>query len=223
MSKRTAPLPEGSVLGGQAAADISRRVEALNKDLSALAQQHGALVFDLGALFEQVRQQGVTIGNRRLTADFLGGFYSINGYYPGKIGQALITNGLIDLVNRTFATRYQPLEIGPMMLMTDAVLAYKGADGPMHGTLAGAFAAAGAGRQARRRRWRSSSTGMVRGKMNRKEEAAAAGERMRIRSVGRSNCRRASSRRCRSPASRVTTGTRCARRTPPKRSRRSTD
>jgi len=169
VSKRIAPLPGGSALGGRAAGEISRRVDAINKDLSALAQQQGALVFDLCALFRHVRQQGVTIGEKRLTADFLGGFYSLNGYYPGQIGQALVTNGLIELVNRTFATHYRPLEIGPMMLMTDAVLAYKGAEGPMHGTLPGAFAAAGATTK-RLATMAKFVTGMVRAKMNRKEE-----------------------------------------------------
>ena len=103
VSKRDAPLPNGSVLGGSTAAEISRRVLALNKDLAALAQEHGALVFDLCELFREVRRAGVQVGSKRLTADFLGGFYSLNGYYPGKVGQALIANGLIELVNRTFA------------------------------------------------------------------------------------------------------------------------
>lgn len=167
MSKRKAPLPDGSVLGGQAAAEISRRVEALNKDLLALAQQHDALVFDLWALFRDIRRQGVTVGKKHLTADFLGGFYSINGYYPGKVGQALIANGVIDLLNRTFGTRYRPLDIGPIMLMTDAVFAHKGAEGPMHGTVAGAFAAAGAGAK-RAVTMAKFVAGMMRGKMNRK-------------------------------------------------------
>jgi hypothetical protein len=143
-SKRYVPLPKGSVIAGQSAADISRRVQALNKDVIALAERTGALVFDLCALFRQVRKEGVQIRSKRLTADFLGGFYSLNGYYPGKIGQALITNGLVDLVSRTCETHYRPLEIGPIMLMTDAVMAYQGAEGPMRGTLSGAFGAAGA-------------------------------------------------------------------------------
>ena len=46
-----------------------------------------------------VKAQGLQAGPRRLTAGYLGGFYSLNGYYPGKTGHAAIAN----LTNADFA------------------------------------------------------------------------------------------------------------------------
>ncbi|MCX6543974.1 MAG: hypothetical protein NTV05_06115 [Acidobacteria bacterium] len=168
MTKRFGPLPDGSVMKGECATEISRKVEALNKDLVSLAQKHDALVFDLHAFFRQVREQGVRVGTRRITADYLGGFYSLNGYYPGKSGQAMIANGLIDLWNRTAGTRHQKVDIGPMLIMNDAVLAYQGAEGPMHGTPAGVLAASGATAK-RLIKMAKFVSGMVRGKRQRQE------------------------------------------------------
>lgn len=167
-TKRVGPLPDGSVLKGQRAAEISRGVEAVNKNILVLAQQHGALVFDLHAFFRHVREQGVRVGTRHVTAGYLGGFYSLNGYYPGKTGQALIANGLIDLLNRTYGTRHQKVDIGPMLIMTDPVLSYQGAEGPMHGTPAGAIAASAATAK-RLTKMAKFVAGMVRGKRQRQE------------------------------------------------------
>ena len=36
----------------------------------------------------------------RLSADYLGGIYSLNGYYPGFTGHALIANEVLELMNQ---------------------------------------------------------------------------------------------------------------------------
>ena len=46
-----------------------------------MAQQKGAILYDLNALFARAKIQGVTVGSRTLTADFQGGLYSLDGYY----------------------------------------------------------------------------------------------------------------------------------------------
>ena len=171
ITKRTGPLPDGSVLKGQRANEISRGVEAVNKRILSLAEQHGALVVDLHAMFRRIREQGLQVGTRRVTADYLGGFYSLNGYYPGKTGQALIANEVIDLLNRTYGRRHQKVDIGPMLMMNDAVLAYKGAEGPMGGTLTGAFAS-GAATAKRLAKMAKFVAGFARGKKQRQEMPA---------------------------------------------------
>lgn len=141
MSKRAAPLPPGSVLSGAVAAEISSRVQSLNAALTSVAAEHGAIVYDLCRLFRRVRKQGIAVGSRRLTADFLGGFYSLNGYYPGKAGHALIANELLDLINQTYETTFEPIDVG-RTIQTDAVAMYQGAEGPEYRTLAGYLASA---------------------------------------------------------------------------------
>lgn len=141
MSKHAAPLPAGSILSATVVAGISSRVQSLNAAVTSVAAEHEAVVYDLGGLFRRLRRQGLAVGARTLTADFLGGFYSLNGYYPGKTGQALIANDLLDLINRTYETTFPPIDVGRTIL-TDAVAMYQGAEGPDYRTLTGYFASA---------------------------------------------------------------------------------
>ncbi|OFW30306.1 MAG: hypothetical protein A3H97_09495 [Acidobacteria bacterium RIFCSPLOWO2_02_FULL_65_29] len=141
MSGRSGPLPAGSVLRATAAAEISSRVQSLNAALTSVAVEHGAIVYDLGGLFRRVGKEGIAVGSRTLTADFLGGFYSLNGYSPGKTGQALIANELLDLINRTYDTAFEPIDVGTT-IQSDAVAMYQGAEGPEYRTLAGYVASA---------------------------------------------------------------------------------
>jgi hypothetical protein len=141
MSKRAGPLPAGSILRADVAAQISNRVQQLNAALMSAADEHGATVCDLGGLFRRVRTEGVAVGSRRLSADFLGGFYSLNGYYPGKTGQALIANELLERINQAYGTRFEPIRADTVIL-TDAVAMYRGAEGPAYRTLAGYAASA---------------------------------------------------------------------------------
>ncbi|MBI3895865.1 MAG: hypothetical protein HY313_08015 [Acidobacteria bacterium] len=100
------PLAAGEVLDQQTADQIRARVRALNSEINTLAQQNGAVVFDLNALFARFKSQGITIGNRPLSADYQGGIYSLNGYYPGMTGHAVIANELIGFLNRTFGSSF---------------------------------------------------------------------------------------------------------------------
>jgi hypothetical protein len=127
--KSPRPLPEGSFLRGTVAATISGRVGVLNSEIAGVARESGALVYDLHALFQTVRKTGVTVGARTLTADFLGGFYSLNGYYPGKTGQSLIANGILELLNGHYGTRFEPVDV-VTILQSDPVASYQLAEGP---------------------------------------------------------------------------------------------
>ena len=139
IGKRMGRLPDGSILPGEAAAEISRRVTALNKEIAALAGEHGATVADLHGVIRRVREQGVAVGPRTLTADFLGGFYSMNGYYPGRTGQAIIANSLLEVINRTYGARFEPIDLA-RMVRADAVAKYLAPVGPEFRTMSGRIA-----------------------------------------------------------------------------------
>lgn len=128
-SKKLGALPQGSILKGSVAAEISARVDALNREIAAVAKEQGAQVYDLHGLFRTVRKSGVKVGERTLNADFLGGFYSLNGYYPGKTGQALIANGLIKLLNENYGAGMVVIDAAKVM-EGDPVAMYKQAEGP---------------------------------------------------------------------------------------------
>jgi hypothetical protein len=93
------PLPPGSVLPGAVAAAIGARVSEINREIAKLAGER-VLVYDLHRLFHRLRAGGIAVGARRLSADFLGGFYLLNGFYPGPTGHALIAGELVELLNR---------------------------------------------------------------------------------------------------------------------------
>jgi hypothetical protein len=104
-------LPAGSSVPAAAIAQIQQRVKDINAQITSIAQKNGALVYDLNDLFTRVRSTGVFAGTQLLTANYLGGFYSLDGYYPGETGQALIANEILNLINTTYGTAYLPLSL----------------------------------------------------------------------------------------------------------------
>jgi hypothetical protein len=51
------------------------------------------------------------VAGKTLTADFLGGFYSLNNYYPGVLGHGIIANELLTLLNSTYKTSFPLLDL----------------------------------------------------------------------------------------------------------------
>src|SRR5262249_20345192 len=72
---------------------------------------------------------GYLAGTRELTGDFLGGFYSLNGYYPGATGQAIIANDILSLLNRTYGSNFALIDLSTVMA-NDSVAAHRQAGGP---------------------------------------------------------------------------------------------
>ncbi|MCA1632290.1 MAG: hypothetical protein LC802_00895 [Acidobacteria bacterium] len=129
LSRRVGQLPEGCVVSGEINSRVSRRVNELNTALAALAGERGALVYDLHAFFRRVRNEGIAVGPRRLAAEYLGGFYSLNGYYPGATGHALIANELLHQLNIAYGSDFRQVDLQAVM-QDDPVAAYRQAGGP---------------------------------------------------------------------------------------------
>ena len=103
----------GVVVNAATQTAVESSLKALNDAINKAAKQAGSnvLTFDLQALLHQVRQNGLTAGSNTLTADYLGGFYTLDGYYPGQTGQALIANQVLTLLNTTFKTNFPLLNL----------------------------------------------------------------------------------------------------------------
>ena len=114
-------LPPGSVISGTQQAQITAAINALNGTITAAAQSSGALVEDLNALFHRVRTTGVLAGTYVLTADHLGGFYSLDGYYPGWTGSAFIANDILNLLNQTYGLGFSPVSLAGIVPNDPAV------------------------------------------------------------------------------------------------------
>lgn len=124
-----APLSAGSTLSADLAAQLRSGVQQLNQQITNVGAETEAIVYDLNSLFRQVHKSGPTVGNRTLAGDYLGGFYSLNGYYPGATGQALIANEILGLLNRKFGASFTPIDLAAVMA-SDSVAAYQKAAGP---------------------------------------------------------------------------------------------
>jgi hypothetical protein len=123
------PLPEGLVVSAETANQVSRCVRELNSGIIALAEGGNALLYDLHDFFHRVKREGVAVGPSRLTGEFLGGFYSLNGYYPGGTGQALIANELLHLLNRTYGADFPEVD-ALTVAISDPVTRFQQATGP---------------------------------------------------------------------------------------------
>jgi hypothetical protein len=104
-------LPEGAFVRAAAAQQVRSRVAQINTEIAAAAQSNGAAHYDAAALFRQVRANGVVVRSRLLTADYLGGFYSLSGFYPGLTGHAMIANGLIGAINQTYGRSFPTVDV----------------------------------------------------------------------------------------------------------------
>lgn len=101
----------GTVVGAATRTAVTARVGELNRELRNVAERSGALVYDLHGLFQRLREEGLWVGTRWLTADYLGGLYSLNGYYPGTTVHAVIANELLQQLNQVYRTAYPTIDL----------------------------------------------------------------------------------------------------------------
>jgi len=129
IARMPSPLPEGAVVPASLVDAISTRVQALNAQIRDAAKEHGALVFDLHGLCSRLKRDGLNSGGRTLTADYLGGIYSLNGVYPGATGHGAIANGVLELLGTAAGTKYAPIDLDEIAAW-DPVASYRVAQGP---------------------------------------------------------------------------------------------
>jgi hypothetical protein len=54
---------------------------------------------------------GYTVGNRKLTTDFLGGLFSLDGIHPTNTGYAIMANEFIKAINQAFGLNVRDANI----------------------------------------------------------------------------------------------------------------
>jgi len=124
-------VPEGMVLSAEQAEKASLGVDKLNAQIRAAAEEHGALVFDLHGYLHRIAKDGVEVAGKKLTAEYLGGFYLLNGVYPGLTGHALIANELIGFLNAHTNRKIETVDVEEVMA-DDANTQAKLAPGPTY-------------------------------------------------------------------------------------------
>lgn len=98
------PLPDNLVLSATETNTIQNRVAALNEVIAAVAEEHGAALVDINALFDGIVVDGLTLGGIDFSAEFLtGGLFSYDGVHPTRLGYGVLANAFIEAINDTFA------------------------------------------------------------------------------------------------------------------------
>jgi phospholipase/lecithinase/hemolysin len=90
------------VLSAATAAKLTEGINALNAQIVSAAKANGAVVYDLNAFLHKIKTSGGAAGTATLSADFLGGFYTLDAVYPGPAGNALIANDFLSFLNTTY-------------------------------------------------------------------------------------------------------------------------
>ena len=127
------PLPAGAVYPASVAAEISNRVRALNTQIVEVAREQGAVVYDLHGFFRRLRTTGIRVGATTITGEYFGGFFSLDGYYPGAAGHALIANEILGLLNQTYGEGFPLVDVG-QIVQDDPVTKYAPAREPAEGS-----------------------------------------------------------------------------------------
>lgn len=105
------PLPDEAVLTAAEAATVSAAVDDYNAIIVSEAARVGATVVDIKGLFAQVKARGYVVGGRRITADYLGGVFSLDGVHPTNTGYAVVANEFIKTMNANVAAGIPPVSV----------------------------------------------------------------------------------------------------------------
>jgi hypothetical protein len=104
-------LPSNVVLDAAEILAIRSATQAYNTSIANHATANGAPVVDLAGLSETIRARGIVIGGQRLTINFLGGIFSLDGVHLTNTGYAVIANEFIKALNTNFSAGIPPLSV----------------------------------------------------------------------------------------------------------------
>jgi lysophospholipase L1-like esterase len=105
------PLPGNVVLDATEVATVRSTIDQYNSFIALQAQMHGAALVDIHALTNKLRKHGFVTHGQRLTTDFLGGLFSLDGIHPTNTGYGLFANEFIHALNTHFDARIPPANI----------------------------------------------------------------------------------------------------------------
>jgi len=100
-----------AVRPGALVAQAGADVKLYNISIAALAAKFGATLVDLNGLFAHISAHGYEVGGQRLTTDFLGGLFSLDGLHPTNTGHAIVANETIKTMNEKLGTGIPPLSV----------------------------------------------------------------------------------------------------------------
>ena len=116
------PLPGSVVLTAAEVAQIRAAVAAYNEVIASQAQAKGAALVDIHALLDRIHTRGFVTMGQRLTTDYLGGIFSLDGIHSTNTGAAVVANEFIHAMNTRFAAGISPIAIEQIAIDDPLVL-----------------------------------------------------------------------------------------------------
>ena len=105
------PLPDYVVLTASEVAMIRAYNKTFNDIITTQAKAKGAALLDAHTFFNRIHEKGYVVGGQRLTTDFLGGLFSLDGIHLTNTGFAISANKFIKVLNRNFAAGIPPVNV----------------------------------------------------------------------------------------------------------------
>ncbi len=133
------PLPDDVVLTADEAGQIQTAVHdfnaIINSEIDALKSAgYPVAVVDTDAMLNFAEVNSVTLGGRRLTTDFLGGLFTLDGIHPTNTAHAILANAFINVLNAEFNAGIRPLSVGRVnKILHDDPLVLKNVGNPLFG------------------------------------------------------------------------------------------
>ncbi|MGH9442987.1 MAG: SGNH/GDSL hydrolase family protein [Thermoanaerobaculia bacterium] len=113
-------LHPGVLLYGDEVAAVLARNAAYNAAITTAAASIGAPVFDINAIFHDIRAHGKTYGGVTLTTTFLtGGIFGYDGVHPNNVGYAIVADEMIKFLNSTYGTKLARVDVYGAMFQPD--------------------------------------------------------------------------------------------------------
>ena len=97
------PLAPNLVLDANEVVAIRERTVAFNEIIARKAEATGAALVDVQELLARIDARGIEVNGRRLTTQFLGGMFSLDGVHPTNTGYAVLANAFIQAMNTRLA------------------------------------------------------------------------------------------------------------------------
>lgn len=110
------PLPPDVVLTAEEIELIRERTEALNNVIFGEAAGRRAAFVDVGAVFDGIAEEGLSVAGIRFTTEFLlGGIVSLDGVHPTRFGSAFVANLFLESINQRFGARIPLVNLHPFV------------------------------------------------------------------------------------------------------------
>ena len=109
------PIPEDMVLDADEISMVENAIGNYNTIIDSVCSQRKIPVVDMYSFFKQL-QSGIEVAGQTFTDSYLsGGFYSLDGIHPTDLGNALIANQWLEMVNSKFRVSIPGVDIPALM------------------------------------------------------------------------------------------------------------